>query len=180
MGPGRRQRIQSWVLRFADGDREAFQPLFDDLWPVLVAFTSRGLGDRAAAEDAAQQAIIKVFSRIADFDRGRDGVSWALGIAGFEVMTIRKQRLRRREVGPAPLGAVVDGRTNAEEQAIMEELHGAVVAVAGELSERDRAALAYAFTGEEPPADERSRKQRFRALDRLRAAWKKTQRKVHG
>jgi hypothetical protein len=91
-------------------------------------------------------------------------------------MTIRKQRLRRREVGPVPLDAVVDGRANAEEQAIMEELHGAVVAVAGDLSERDRAALAYAFTGDKPPADERSRKQRFRALERLRAAW----RRVHG
>jgi RNA polymerase sigma-70 factor (ECF subfamily) len=176
MDPGRRQRIQNGILRFADGDRGAFQPLFDDLWPVLVAFTSNGLGDQAAAEDAAQHAIIKVFSRIADFDRSRDGVSWVLGIAGYEVMTIRKERLRRREIGPVPLDGVADGRANAEEHAMAEQLRGAVLAVVGELSERDRSALAYALSGERPPADERSRKQRFRALERLRAAW----RKAHG
>jgi DNA-directed RNA polymerase specialized sigma24 family protein len=176
MDPGRRQRIQGWILRFAEGDRGAFQPLFEDLWPTLLAFTSRSLDEHTAAEDAAQQAMIKIFSRIADFDRGRDGVAWALGIAGFEVMTVRKQRLRRREVGPFALSAVADPHATAEDQAILEQLREAVLAVAGELSERDRAALAYAIKGEKPPADERSRKQRFRALERLRAAW----RKAHG
>jgi RNA polymerase sigma-70 factor (ECF subfamily) len=176
MDPARRQRIGNWILRFADGDREAFQPLFDELWPLLVAFTSKGLDERAAAEDAAQQAIIKIFSRIATFDRSRDGVSWVLGIAGFEVMTIRKQRLRRREVGPVPLGGLADANANAEEQAIVNQLRGAVLSIVGDLSDRDRVALAYAFTGDRAPTDERSRKQRFRALARLRAAW----RRAHG
>ena len=85
------------MVQFADGDRAAFQPLFDALWPVLLTFTSRTLERTADAEDAAQQAMLKVFSRIADFDRGRDGVSWALGIAGYEVMTLRKRRFRALE-----------------------------------------------------------------------------------
>jgi RNA polymerase sigma factor (sigma-70 family) len=176
MDPDRRRQIQDWMVRFADGDRGAFRALFQALWPVVLAFASKGLERQADAEDAAQQAMLKVFSRIVDFDRSRDGLSWALGIAGFEVMTIRKQRTRRRETGAAALADIAKSGGGAEEQVIAEELRSAVATLVGELSERDQAALAHAFRGEPPPTDERSRKQKLRALERLRAAW----RKVHG
>jgi RNA polymerase sigma factor (sigma-70 family) len=176
MEAARRRQIQTWIVQFADGERAAFQPLFDALWPVLLAFTSRMLERRADAEDAAQQAMLKVFSRIADFDRGRDGVSWALGIAGYEVMTARKQRARRREAGSSALDRLEQHGADVEERMIRDELRGAVLALLGELPERDQVALAYAFTGAAPPTDESSRKRRFRALERLRAAW----RRAHG
>jgi len=173
MDPGQRRQLHDWMVRFADGDRGAFQPLFAALWPVVLAFTSRGLARPADAEDAAQQAMLKLFSRIVDFDRERDGLSWALGIAGFEVMTLRKQQARRQEAGAAPLAQVADTGGGVEAQAITDELRQIVRLLIGELSERDQAALAYAFAGEAPPTDERSRKQRLRALTRLRAAWRK-------
>jgi len=164
------------MVQFADGERAAFQPLFDGLWPVLLAFTSRTLERTADAEDAAQQAMLKVFSRIADFDRSRDGVSWALGIAGYEVMTVRKQRARRREASAGALEHAKEHGLDVEERMIGDELRESVLALVGELPERDRAALAYALTGAAPSADETSRKRRFRALERLRAAW----RRAHG
>jgi len=176
MDPDRRRQIQGWMVRFADGDRGAFQPLFQALWPVVLAFAAKGLERPADAEDAAQQAMLKVFARIVDFDRSRDGLSWALGIAGFEVMTIRKQRARRHETGPAVLAGVADDGSGVEDRVSAQELGSAVIDLVGDLSERDQAALAHAFRGESPPTDERSRKQRLRALERLRAAW----RKVHG
>ena len=164
------------MVQFASGDRAAFQPLFDALWPILLSFASRTLEPRADAEDAAQQAMLKVFSRIADFDRARDGVSWTLGIAGYEVMSLRKQRVRRREAGEAPLDRLQQEQADVEEAAIADQLRQAVRELVGELPERDRAALAHAFTGEPVPTDETSRKRRFRALERLRAAW----RRAHG
>jgi len=164
------------MVQFADGERAAFQPLFDALWPVLLSFASRTLEPLADAEDAAQQAMLKVFSRIADFDRARDGVSWALGIAGYEVMTIRKQRTRRRESPVAALERVAQEGGNVEELAMTDQLRHAILELVGELAERDRAALAHALAGEEPPVDETSRKRRFRAIERLRAAW----RRAHG
>ncbi|MES1207028.1 MAG: sigma-70 family RNA polymerase sigma factor [Pseudomonadota bacterium] len=172
----RRRRIQAWMVQFADGERAAFQPLFDALWPIVLSFTARTVASQADAEDAAQMAMLKVFSRIADFDRARDGLSWVLGIAGYEVMTVRKQRARRREAGPQALTAVPHDRADAEELMIGDELRQAALALVGELPDRDRAALAYAFAGESAPADETSRKRRFRALARLRAAW----RRAHG
>jgi RNA polymerase sigma-70 factor, ECF subfamily len=175
MDAERRRQIQAWMFRFAEGERAAFQPLFDALWPVMLAFTSRTLDRIADAEDAAQQAMLKVFLRIADFDRSRDGVSWALGIAGYEVMTVRKQRSRRREA-VGGLDRLEQEGADVEKRMIGDELREAVLALVGELPERDRAALAYAFTGAAPPTDETSRKRRFRAIERLRAAW----RRAHG
>ena len=176
MEAGRRQQIQRWMVAFADGDRSAFEPLFHALWPTLLAFTTGALASEADGEDAAQLAIMKVFSRIAEFDRSRDGVSWVLGIAGYEAMTIRRQRLRRKETAAVDLQKVQHPEQDIEERTMAEQLRLAVMAVVGELPKRDRDALAYAFAGEQPPTDERSRKRRFRALERLRAAW----RRVHG
>ena len=164
------------MVQFADGDRAAFQPLFDALWPILLAFASRTLASAGDAEDAAQDAMLKVFSRIADFDRARDGVTWALGVTGYQVMTIRKQRARRRETGDVPLQRLPHQGASVEAVAIADELRQAVVQLVGELPERDRAALTCAFTGEPAPTDETSRKRRFRAFERLRAAW----RRAHG
>jgi DNA-directed RNA polymerase specialized sigma24 family protein len=176
MDAERRRQIQAWMVQFADGERAAFQPLFDALWPILLSFASRTLEPLADAEDAAQQAMLKVFSRIADFDRARDGVSWVLGIVGYEVMTLRKQRARRRETGAAPLDRLQQEGADAEEVAIRDQLRQAALELVGELPERDGAALAHAFTGMPAPTDETSRKRRFRALERLRAAW----RRAHG
>lgn len=161
------------MVQFADGERAAFQPLFDALWPILLSFASRTLEPLADAEDAAQQAMLKVFSRIADFDRARDGVSWVLGIVGYEVMTLRKQRVRRRESGAAALDHLEQEGASAEEQVSADQLRRAALDLVGELPERDRTALTYAFRGEPPPTDETSRKRRFRALERLRAAWRR-------
>jgi RNA polymerase sigma-70 factor (ECF subfamily) len=176
MERGRRQQIQEWIVRFADGERAAFEPLFAALWPLLLALARRGLPSEGDAEDAAQQAMLKIFGRIADFDRSRDGLAWALAVAGCEVMTVRRQRHRRREVGDAALAGVADRGESAEEGVIVDELRRAVRDLVGELPERDREALAAALAGEPPAGDERARKRRFRAIERLRAAW----RRAHG
>jgi hypothetical protein len=91
-------------------------------------------------------------------------------------MTLRKRRARRREAGPAALDGLAQTGSDAEAQVVAEQLRHAVLELVGDLSETDRATLALAFTGESPLADERSRKRRFRALERLRAAW----RRAHG
>jgi RNA polymerase sigma-70 factor (ECF subfamily) len=173
MDADRRRQLQAWMVQFADGDRAAFQPLFDGLWPVLLAFTSRALVPAADAEDVAQQVMLKVFSRIADFDRTRDGVSWALGIAAYEVMTLRRRRARRREHTGATLERVDEEGSNLEERAIAGQLSRALRELVGELPERDRDALEFAFAGEPAPTGDTWRKRRLRAVERLRAAWRR-------
>jgi RNA polymerase sigma-70 factor, ECF subfamily len=175
MNAEQRAEVNTLIRRYADGERSAFQPLFDRLWPALLAFTQRTLASQADGEDAAQQAILKVFSRIVDFDRARDGLSWALAIAAYEVLTIRKQRARRREGGEVP-PTVMDAGPSQEESAMGAELRAALQDILGGLSPQDQQALAYLSGDGEPATDETGRKRRFRALERLRAAW----RRAHG
>jgi RNA polymerase sigma factor (sigma-70 family) len=161
------------MVRFADGDRSAFRPVFDALWPLLLALTSRALANRADAEDAAQRALLKVFDRIVDLDRERDGVAWAVTICGYEILTVRRQHHRRREddVEIEPL----DTTPSARDALLDEELRLAIRALVAEMSDRDRTALSALLLGSKPDS-ETERKRRFRAIERLRAAW----RKAHG
>ena len=85
------------MARLADGDRSAIAPAFDLLWPVLSRFCRRALASEADGEDAAQEAMVKLFARAASFDPGRDGLAWALTIAAWECRTARRRVGRRRE-----------------------------------------------------------------------------------
>ena len=42
---------------------------------------------------------MKVFAQAARFDREKDAIAWALGIAAWEIRTLRQRRQRRREEG---------------------------------------------------------------------------------
>jgi len=176
MNAARRREIHALMVRFADGERAAFRPLFDALWPVLLAVASRGLPDRAEAEDAAQRAMLVVFQRIVDFDRERDGAAWAVAIAAFEVMTSRRRAARRREEpgGGERLDAIEDRAPPIDEQLVIAELRLAVHEAVGELPARDRDALAPILDEVPLLAGETPRKRRSRALERLRAIWRKT------
>jgi RNA polymerase sigma factor (sigma-70 family) len=175
MRPELRSTIHTAMVRFADGDRAAFQDVFEALWPVLSAFSARMLSSRADAEDAAQRALLKVFSRIADMDRTRDGVAWAVTIAAYEVMTTRRMSARRREQGNDAMGAIPDDQPLADQQLAKDELRAAVRATIGELPPRDQEALAMMILDEAPVAGgETARKRRYRALQRFRALWGKT------
>ncbi len=174
MNPGRRREIHALMVRFADGERAAFRPLFDALWPILLAITTRALGDRADAEDAAQRAMMVLSRRLVELDRDRDGVAWAATIAVFEAMTVRRAAQRRRADADAGLTAVPDGAPGPDAQLATAQLRAAVRAAVGELAARDQDALA-AVLGDRPTASgETPRKRRFRAIERLRALWRRT------
>ena len=74
MDAARRKTIHDAMVRLSDGDRGAFDVLLDDLWPVILSFARRGVGEGADAEDVAQEVFFRICARISDFDRGRDGL----------------------------------------------------------------------------------------------------------
>jgi RNA polymerase sigma-70 factor (ECF subfamily) len=174
MGPERRKAIQDAIARLADGDRAAMPQLVGELWPVLLAFAQRGLRDRQDAEDVAQEVFLRICSRVSEFDRTRDALSWAFGIATFEVMTQRRRLQRRRE--SFSVSGVADGGgafASMEEHALQAELRVVLTEALGELSLDERAQLGLDDTvsvGAAPPA---LRKRRQRALDRLRVVWRR-------
>jgi RNA polymerase sigma-70 factor (ECF subfamily) len=175
MEPSRRKAIHDAMVRLSDGDRSAMDLLVDELWPVILSFAERALRHEQDAEDVAQEVFLRICSRISDFDRNRDGLSWAFGIASYEVMTHRRRQSRRREtLDDAELRSRADPVGSQEEAAIGQELAEALRQAVGSLSEEDRSDLG--FVGVPVSIDPPSatlRKRRQRALDRLRTIWRK-------
>jgi RNA polymerase sigma-70 factor (ECF subfamily) len=176
MDPVRRKAIHDAVVRLSDGDRSAFRVLLDELWPVILAFTQRGLHHEQDAEDAAQEVFLRICSRISDFDRDRDGLSWAFGIASYEVMTHRRRQQRTRlTLDEAQVERHIDPTESPEESVIQSDILAALTQATGVLSEEDRVALELAgaphqleFAVQGPTL----RKRRQRALGRLRVIWR--------
>jgi RNA polymerase sigma-70 factor (ECF subfamily) len=169
-----RLELQRCLARLADGDRAAFRPVFELAWPRVRQLAARLLPDGSDADDAAQLALLKVFERASEYDRARDALAWIVAIAGWECLTARRRRSRRREAAGDVLAALVDGRPGAEEQLLAAELEAAAVTVLGQLRAEDRTTLRLALFGEGErtvkPATFRKRMER--ALGRLRAAWR--------
>lgn len=168
-----RRAISIMMARLADGDRDAFAPLFDRLWPIVRAFAGRVLGHDADADDVAQRALVSVFARAGEYDAARDGLAWALGITAWECRTNRRARERRRESGEAV--ELESPSPSPEDALIGADILRAFDEVAGSLAPDDRAALGIDEANEEvAPATLRKRRQR--ALVRLRHAWSR----LHG
>jgi RNA polymerase sigma-70 factor (ECF subfamily) len=162
--------------RLADGDRGAIHPAFELLWPLLCRFTHRHLPS-ADAEDAAQEAILKIFFRAGEFDTSRSALPWVLGVAAFEIRSSRRRSLRRRE---EPKLAEIsetsrDPRPDPEEAALRQDMEAMLREALGVLRPEDAQTLALYARGERAAiAAATFRKRVQRALERLRRAWKVT------
>ena len=173
MDNDQRRELQELLARLADGDRAAFPPAFTLLWPVTRAFARSFLRDEAGAEDAAQQALIRVFLRAAEFDASRPALPWVLGVVANECRTLRRRAQRRREGPLEEADARADLGASPEESATGRDLErAAFVALEGLPGPDVEAILAHIGGGERPdlpPATFRKRLER--ALKRLRRAW---------
>ena len=170
-----RDRLHQDLTRLAQGDREAFHPVFVSLLPLLRRFAARSL-PHAEAEDVAQEALVKVFLRAAEFDCRRDALSWILGIAAYEIKTSRRRGQRRREDAADPhyLVARPAPSPTPEEETIAADLDAALDTAIDGLGPAEAATLRAFAAGDRPedvaPATFRKRVQR--GLARLRARWR--------
>ena len=169
-----RHELTQLMIRYANGERSAFEQVFQILWPQVLVLTRHMLRNQADAEDAAQGALLKVFSRIVDFDGTRDGLAWALGIAAFEARTIlQKSRLRREDFVDAP-EQLQGVQASAEEALMVRDSQLVLASVIGSLSPDDRLTITTLLQvpdsrpGPLSPAD---RKRKQRVIERIRAAW---------
>jgi RNA polymerase sigma-70 factor (ECF subfamily) len=87
--------LNAWMERLADGDRDAFTPLFASLHPRVLVVARRRLGPEDAA-DAAQRALVAVFARATEFERGRALLPWFWAIVANEVHGIARRREREK------------------------------------------------------------------------------------
>jgi RNA polymerase sigma-70 factor (ECF subfamily) len=156
--------------QLANGDRTAVATVFHSLWPAMRMWCRRWL-PAADADDAAQQAMLKLFAQSSSFDRDGDALSWALSVATWECKTIRKRHARRS--GHETDVALTQTETpeslllDAERLQVAELLLKSVDA-------DERALLDQLFVGERTaPKSAAVRKRKQRVLERVRAAWRK-------
>lgn len=167
-----REGLQRDLTALARGDRAAFDPVFRRLWPLLRGFAARFL-PLPEAEDAAQEALLRVFSRAGEFDPGRDALSWVLGVTAWQVRTHRTRARRRREDAMAAAPERIDASPSPESAAIAGELAAAVDRALRDLSPADAETLIAYARGERPDLPGATfRKRVERALGRLRACWR--------
>jgi RNA polymerase sigma-70 factor (ECF subfamily) len=155
----------------AEGDRSALDPLFQLLWPVVTRYATRFLHDATAAEDVAQDTLVKLFGQLDRYDATRDALTWTLAIATWECRTARRKVQRRGETHEA-VDAMIDGKLLVEER----ELARAALDALETLGAHDREVIAAVLDDDDElrgmlaPATFRKRLER--ALARLRISWR--------
>ena len=165
-----RAALQEELTALAGGDRTAFDPLFRRLWPLLRGFARRFLPSHDA-DDAAQDALLRVFRRASEFDESRDALAWVLGVAAWQIRTHRtKARRRREDFSDAPPERE-DPAASPEDQAEARELAVLLDRALAELSPEDASTLTAYARGERPDLPGATfRKRVERALARLKRA----------
>ena len=96
---------EALMARVAEGDSEAFEVLLDRWEGPAVRYASRVLGDHQAAEDAAQEAFVRVFRGARDYRPTARFATWFYTVLG-NLCRDRLRHLRRRpqEGAARPLG----------------------------------------------------------------------------
>lgn len=164
------QTLDALMARLAEGDRSAFTPVFEQLWPPTLRFCASLLKNNADAADAAQLAMEKILVRASDYDARRPAMPWALAIASWECRTIIRKSTRRREVAGDTAPEGVTGE--AELEHVQREMAAAALNALGTLPDTDREALVAAFWDETASVTGATlRKRRERALTRLKHAF---------
>jgi RNA polymerase sigma-70 factor (ECF subfamily) len=140
-GPGRMTTAtddSSLVSRTVRGDRLAFAALVHRHLPRLLAVARRMLGNPTVAEDAAQEALLKLWTHAASYDPGKASVStWLTRIA----MNVCLDRLRKRREEFLPEDYDVAQPAMQEQGILRDQVAAKVEAALQVLPERQRQAL---------------------------------------
>jgi RNA polymerase sigma-70 factor (ECF subfamily) len=67
---------QEYVVAFQHGEEAGFNYFFTSLYPALVYYAGRILGDRPAAEDIVEESFIKIWERHTTFTHPNVIKSW--------------------------------------------------------------------------------------------------------
>ncbi len=100
--------LESLATRATDGDRQALAALIERTQDHIYGLALRMLYHPADAEDATQEILIKVVTRLGSFQGRSTFSTWSYRIACNHLLTTRKRRAERREVTFEQFEAMID------------------------------------------------------------------------
>ena len=129
----------SLMLLFANGDAGAARILTARLLPRVLSHAARVLGDRAEAEDVAQEAMLRLWRAAADWQAGGAKPStWLYRVvANLCTDRLRKRRWVPLDAAPEP----EDGAPGVAERMIEADRAAALEQALSALPERQRQAV---------------------------------------
>ena len=131
--------------RTGDGDREAFELLYQRYARPVFGLALRRLGDRDRAEEAVQETFAAVWRSARTFDRSRGGGgSWLFAVARNAVSDRRRGRYEPPAEPPDQPSAEAGPAERAETSWLAWRVHRALA----ELPEHERPLLELAYWGE--------------------------------
>ncbi|MBC7165384.1 MAG: RNA polymerase sigma factor [Roseovarius sp.] len=132
---------EALLADFARGDPSAARALTFRLTPRVLAHAYRLLGNRAEAEEVAQEAMLRLWRQAANWREGEAKVStWLYRVTA----NLCIDRLRRARGGTVPLDAVPeppDAQPGAAERIQARDRAAALQAALSDLPERQRQAV---------------------------------------
>ncbi len=137
---------QQLMLRFQAGDEAAFDKLVQRVRAMVWRFCLRMLGDEQAAEEAAQDVLVRVYRARARYRPSARFRTWLFRIATNHCINEKQRAWRRREVGTAEGTAGLTSPSGQDPSADTQaaQLAQAVQRALDELPPKQRAAVVLA------------------------------------
>lgn len=131
---------EALLVAYGNGDRQAALALTTRLTPRVLGFACRMLGgDRAEAEDVAQEAMLRLWKQAPDWRQGEAKVTTWLYRVVSNLCTDRLRRRRSVDIDAIP--EPEDGAAPVTERLIAEDRARALIAALATLPERQRQAV---------------------------------------
>jgi RNA polymerase sigma-70 factor, ECF subfamily len=133
------------IERARSGDHRAFSRLVETYQTLVYNLCYRVLGNPHDAEEAAQEAFLRAYTRLASYDPARSFKTWLFSIAHhYCIDRLRRRRLTWLSLDDEPAVDTAMWRSTAptpEDMAMRREREGEIQALLNGLSPKDRSAL---------------------------------------
>lgn len=132
---------ETLLVLYARGDAEAARELTDRMLPRALSVATRVLGDRAEAEDVAQEAMLRLWRIAPDWQTGQAKVSTLFYRVTMNLCIDLQRKRRGRTVALDDAPDPVDNAPSAAEQLVAKARSDALQDALAQLPDRQRQAV---------------------------------------
>lgn len=103
------------ILRCQQGDRQAFEEIFNEYRDDVFRFAYLVVRDLSLAQDVTQEAFLKVFRSVGKFQFRSSFKSWLYRVVVNEAITLMRRRRIKEDLDPTPEGTARSSEASARD-----------------------------------------------------------------